>query len=163
MAERTIYLAKYAKNQLEQSDNARIWARPIPYSNKVNEQFTLEYRFDTEDLNDNDGIDPTDLEYFYPDRTDPDTTIERLVKVNPLKHKRKKVIIKPGDKITMYLHGAGVISEEKVVVKKIGRKYLHIEASEGSPNKFDMKTGKCLNDIDPQFAMGFYRTIDKVL
>ena len=86
--------------------------------------------------------------------------MEKVEAPNP---KRKNVTIKPGDKINVYLHGAGVTSHEEETVAKVGKKYLFIEREDEGPNKFDMTTGKCVNDHDPRYSFGFYRTIDKLL
>jgi hypothetical protein len=159
MLEKTIYLADYAKNQLETSDDASVWAEPIPYRDNPMSGFTYELRLGEEQLQ----YEPLEDGFFHPDRSEPDTILERLVKVAPKKPKRKKVMVKPGDTITMYLHGAGVTSKEKVIVAKVGKRYLHIETDGESPSKFNMATGKCMDDIDPACSFGFYRTIDKLL
>lgn len=159
MLEKIVYLADHAKDQLETSDDACVWAEPIPYKDKPELGFTYELRMKGELLE----YAPLEDGFFHPDRSEPETILELLEKVDAHKPKRKKVIIKPGDKVTVYLHGAGVTSEEKETVAKVGRKYLHIEADEGSPSKFNMKTGKCVDDIDSRYSFGFYRTIDKLL
>lgn len=159
MLEKIIYLANYAKDQLETSDDASVWAEPIPYRDNPESGFTYKLTLWEEQLQ----YEPLEDGFFHPDRSEPDTILELLVKVDPPQQKRKKVTIKPGDTITMYLHGAGVTSEEEVMVAKVGRKYLHIETDGESPSKFDMATGKCMDDIDPAYSFGFYRTIDKLL
>jgi hypothetical protein len=80
--EQTIYLPFWSKSQLETSDNASIWAEPIPYAKEPTLEYSLSYTFDPEDLEDNEGINPTDDKMFYPDRTAPDMTLERLVEVD---------------------------------------------------------------------------------
>ncbi len=101
---------------------------------------------------------------YHPDRDqDLESTIESIKTVAEPQKPKKKVTLEPGDKIKVYLHGAGVTSSEEETVAKVGKKYLIIEADEGSPNKFDMATGKCVNDADPRYSFGFYRTIDKLL
>lgn len=159
MLEKVVYLADRAKEQLETSDDARVWSKPIPYRNEPEKGFTYKLRLREEELE----YEPLEDGYFYPDRSEPETILELLERVDAPKPKRKKVTIKPGDKIKVYLHGAGVVSQEKEIVAKVGKKYLIIEADEGSPNKFDMATGKCVNDHDPRYSFGFYRTIDKLL
>ena len=147
------------QEQLETSDDSRIWARPIPYRNNPEAGFTYKLRLREEELE----YGPLEDGFFRPDRSEPETILELLEKVNPPKTKRKKLTIKPGDKITVYLHGAGVVSQEKETVAKVGKKYLFIERENEGPNKFDMATGKCVNDIDPRYSCGFYRTIEKLL
>lgn len=159
MLEKIVYLADRAKEQLETSDDARVWSKPIPYRNEPEKGFTYKLRLGEEELE----YEPLEDDFFYPDRSEPDTILELLEKVDLPKPKRKKIIIKLGDKIKVYLHGAGVVSHEEETVAKVGKKYLFIEADEGSPNKFDMATGKCVNDADPRYSFGFYRTIDKLL
>ena len=163
MLEKIIYLPNYAKKQLETSDNSSIWAKPIPYKDKPARRFTSQVtlREDTLELGEDYVLEGG---RYHPDRDqDLESTIEGIQTVSEPKPKRKKVTIKPGDKIKVYLHGAGVTSSEKETVAKVGKKYLIIEADEGSPNKFDMATGKCVNDTDPRYSLGFYRTIDKLL
>lgn len=72
---------------------------------------------------------------------------------------------KKGKKITLYFHAAGVISEEDRIIKDIDAKVittdttLHPDKGGEEYERFDRKTGKCLNDntifgckrrIDPQ-------------
>lgn len=159
MLEKIVYLADHAKDQLETSEDASVWAEPIPYKDKPELGFTYELRLKGELLE----YEPLKEGFFHPDLSEPETILELLVKVDAPKPKRKRVTIKPGDTITMYLHGAGVTSESKERVAKVGKKYVHIEADDGSPSKFDMATGKCVNDLDPRYSFGFYRTIDKLL
>jgi hypothetical protein len=63
--------------------------------------------------------------------------------------------MKKGDKIIMYFHGVGVISEEKCKVLKFDDETVTIDDGDDG-RKFDRKTGKCLNDNN---WGGFYRTI----
>ncbi|HYD03912.1 MAG TPA: hypothetical protein VEC16_06470 [Alphaproteobacteria bacterium] len=93
-----IYLPAYAQRQLEASDNASIWTRPIPYSPIPTENHP--YKLDLthksfRDINPlgNDG-------YFYPDRTEPDSVLELLeeiAKKELAKNKSKSIsdIVKP--------------------------------------------------------------------
>ena len=155
MLKRTIYLADYAKDQLETSNNASIWSKPIPYKNDPESGFTLELTLEEEELE----YGPLEGNLFHPDRSEPETIVELLEKVELPKPKRKKVTIKPGDQITVHLHGADVTSEEEFTVEKVGRKYLYIDVESG-PSKFDMRTGKC---IDDNTSFRFYRTIDRLL
>ena len=159
MKQRTVYLADHAKDQLETSDDASVWARRISFKDQPEPSFTYELLLREEELE----YCPLEDGYLHPDRTEPDSILEMLIKVTPPKPKRKKVTLKPGDEVTVYLHGAGVKSETTEIVKKVGRKYLSIESDEERMDKFDMATGKCVNDIEPEFSFGFYRTIDKLL
>jgi len=77
--ETKIYLPEYTIRQLEELDNAFVWAKPIPYLKHPSSEFPLEYVFDPEDHADNECIDPTDKDYFYPYRIEPDLVLERLV------------------------------------------------------------------------------------
>ncbi len=160
MLEKKIYLPSYAKELLETSDDPRVWAEPIPYSDKPERGFTSQVtlREGTLEL----GVEYVlEGNFYHPDRDqDLESTIESI---RIISEPKRKVAINPGDQIKVYLHGAGVTSSEKETVAKVGRKYLFIEADEGSPNKFDMATGKCVNDADPRYSSGFYRTIDKLL
>lgn len=79
--EKVIYLPNWSIEQLDTCDDSSIWAKPIPYSETPTSLFSLSYTFDPEDEEDNEGINPIDEDYFYPDRTEPDMTIERLVEV----------------------------------------------------------------------------------
>jgi len=63
--------------------------------------------------------------------------------------------MKIGDKLIMYFHGAGVVSEEECVILSFDDKTITISDGEDG-KKFHRKTGKCLGDDN--FG-GFYRTI----
>jgi len=159
MLEKIIYLPNYAKNQLETSNNFSIWAKPIPYKDKPERGYASQVtlREDTLELGEDYVLEGS---RYHPDRDqDLESTIEGIQTVSEPKP-RKKVTIKPGDKIKVYLHGAGVTSSEEEIVAKVGRKYIHIETDGESPSKFDMATGGCIDDNN---AFGFYRTIDKLL
>lgn len=79
----TIYLPDYAIKQLETCDDSSVWARPIPFSDSPSEEFPLSLTYNQEDER---FYDPTDSEYLYPDRTEPETVLELLVEVDPSKY-----------------------------------------------------------------------------
>lgn len=83
-----IYLPAGARKQLETSDDARVWARPIPYKDKPEPGFTSEVYFTDEELR-NYG-NPFDDKLFYPDRTEPDSIVERIKTVRIRKPKTAK-------------------------------------------------------------------------
>ncbi len=98
--EKKIYLPSYAKKQIETSDNASVWAKPIPYSDKPSNCFSLSLTYDEEDER---FYDPVESGMFYPDRTEPDTVLELLEEVNQSeieknlkKDKEKKIKEKKG-------------------------------------------------------------------
>jgi hypothetical protein len=62
-----------------------------------------------------------------------------------------------GDKIKMYFHGAGVISEEIHKVIAVDEDTVTIDDGDDG-RKFHRKTGKCLTDNN---WGGCHRTIDK--
>lgn len=67
------------------------------------------------------------------------------------------VKIKKGDSMKFNFHCAGVISQEKTIVTKVGRSYIQI--SHGEPEyQFDKKTGKCLNDST---SFGAHRSLPR--
>lgn len=72
--------------------------------------------------------------------------------------------MKKGDKITMYFDCMGVTSEEQVTIKEVTDKEVitedYYDTEDGEENfRFDIKTGKCLNQRD--FGFGGKRRIKK--
>jgi len=66
--------------------------------------------------------------------------------------------MKKGDKLMMNFHGFGMVSQEEQIIHKVTKEYVQIEAEdEEYMYKFNLKTGKCLNDNK---YMGCYRTIN---
>lgn len=152
----TIYLPDNAKNQLERSEG---WWKPMPYKEQPEAGFTCKVYFTEEEMQDS----PVEGKTFYPDRTGClDDWIERmeLVKVPKVTVPRKKVTVKPGDEIKMYFHCAGLTSNEKMKIVKVGKKHIYLDNGDNEEWKFDMATGRCLND---NTAFGASRTIDKLL
>jgi len=66
--------------------------------------------------------------------------------------------MKKGDKVTMRFHGFGEVSEEEYTVIKKLKEIITLDTDEDIKKcfKFDIKTGKCLND---NRYMGCYRTL----
>ncbi|MCA9477657.1 MAG: hypothetical protein KC535_00740 [Nanoarchaeota archaeon] len=60
-----IYLPPYAKNQLETSDDASVWAKKIPFKKKLTKGFTCEAILGEDTLDIPDVIEDG---YYYPDR-----------------------------------------------------------------------------------------------
>src|SRR3989344_2289895 len=79
--EKTIYLPSDARKQFETSDDSSVWARPISYQTKPSGIYNIKLTFDPES-DEFEGIDPTEAEYFYPSRANPDMILELLVDVN---------------------------------------------------------------------------------
>ena len=63
-------------------------------------------------------------------------------------------IPKKGDIIEFNFHGFGLVSQEDAEVTEVTDKYVEID----DEYKFDLKTGKCLND---NTHMSCYRTLPK--
>jgi hypothetical protein len=75
----TIYIPRYAKEQLEASDNASKWARPIPYKDEPNAYFNYKTELNEDTL---DIPDVVENDYYYPDRDqDLEATLECISQV----------------------------------------------------------------------------------
>ena len=73
--------------------------------------------------------------------------------------------MKKGQKIKLYFHCAGVVSEEERVVKKFNKDFvwtdetIHPDSGGEELERFDRKTGKCVND---NTMFGAKRRIDPI-
>lgn len=64
--------------------------------------------------------------------------------------------LKKGDKVVFNFHGLGEISKEETTVYSREGDIIEVDSEEWEGYKFDLKTGKCINDNN---YMGCYRTL----
>lgn len=114
---KTIYLPARAKKQLETSDDARIWATPLPYKEKAQADFTCKIYLDKRDLENPDVIKDG---IFHPARASSiDDILERIEMVEV----KKAEVEKNGEELHRLVNitrgpaGTGASKKGKSVLK----------------------------------------------